>query len=266
MNTSKPPGSGAGTDSLARSSSSGKSDDHSSAPLQPSLGDGMSGSGSRAVSQSGGLASSRPASQSGGQASSQGDSQDNVAASLTKDVKEAAKTTTRAVKQQASDFASDIGHELSKTAEDQKTRGVEAIQGFTRVINTAADQLESQSPLVARYVRDAAEKVEGLSENISSRNVQELLKATSDLARAQPLLFLGGAVAAGFALSRFLKSSARNTSSDSSESDMSAQSGQSSRSDQYSQSNMSGRSSPLPAQSGSSNIGQSTSPHFPARS
>ena len=225
MNTSKPPGFGAGTDSLARSSPSGKSDDHTSAPLQPSLGDGMSGSGSRAASQTGGPGSSRLASQTGGQ----GDNQDSVAASLTKDVKEAAKTTTRAVQQQATDFASDIGHELSKTAEDQKTRGVEAIQGFTRVINTAADQLESQSPLVARYVRDAAEKVEGLSENISSRNVQELLKATSDLARAQPLLFLGGAVAAGFALSRFLKSSARNTSSDSSESDMSAQSGQSSR-------------------------------------
>jgi hypothetical protein len=72
-------------------------------------------------------------------------------------------------------------------------------------------------------VRDAAEKVEGLSGNISSRDVTQLLKATSDLARAQPLLFLGGAVAAGFALSRFLKSSARNESPQSSQSDMSAQ-------------------------------------------
>jgi hypothetical protein len=216
MNTSWPPGPGAGTDSLARSSSSGKSGDHTSAPLQPSLGDGMSRPDSRAGSQSGG--------QAGGQrAGSQGDSQDSVAASLTRDVKEAAKTTTRAVKQQASDFASDIGHELSKTVEDQKMRGVEAIQGFTQAINTAADQLEGQSPLVARYVRDAVEKVEGLSENISSRNVQELLKATSELARAQPLLFLGGAVAAGFALSRFLKSSARNGSPQSNRSDTPAE-------------------------------------------
>src|SRR3982750_2492682 len=134
MNTSWPPGSGAGTDSLARSSSPGKSDDHAGAPLQPSLGDGMSGSDSRAKSQS------------GGPSGRQGDSQDSIAASLTKDVKEAAKTTTRAVKQQASNFASDIGHELSKTAEDQKMRGVEAIQGFTQAINTAADQLEGQSP------------------------------------------------------------------------------------------------------------------------
>jgi hypothetical protein len=263
MNTSKPPGFGAGTDSLARPSS-GAADDHTSAPLQPSLGGEMSGSGNRAGSQSGSSFGSRPAGQSGGPSGSQSDNQNNVAASLTKDMKEAAKTTTRAVKQQASDFATDIGHELSKTVEDQKMRGVEAIQGFTRAINTAADQLESQSPLVARYVRDAVEKVEGLSENISSRNVQELLKATSDLARAQPLLFLGGAVAAGFALSRFLKSSARDANSE--WTDMSAQSGQSNRSERFSQSNMPGRSSSTQGQSSTSNMGKSTSSQFPARS
>jgi hypothetical protein len=197
-------------------------------------------------------------SQAGRQSGNQGDNQsDSVAASLTKDVKEAAKTATRAVKEQASDFAADIGHELSKTAEDQKARGVEAIQGFVHAINTAATELENQSPLVARYVRDAAEKVEGLSGNISSRDVKQLFKATSDLARAQPLLFLGGAVAAGFALSRFLKSSARN--GESSESNVSAQSSRSNMAGQSTQSGMPGRS----GQSGMP--GQSASSHVPAR-
>lgn len=227
MNTSRPPGPGAGTDSLARSSSSGKSGDHTSAPLQPSLGGGMS--------------------QAGSQSGQQGDGQaDSVAASLTKDMKEAAKTATRAVKQQASDFAANVGEELSKTAEDQKARGVEAIQGFAHAINTAAAELENQSPLVARYVRDAVEKVEELSGNISSRDVKQLLKATSDLARAQPLLFLGGAVAAGFALARFLKSSGKNGKNNESESDqanMSAQSSHSGMPGYSNQSSMPGRSS-----------------------
>jgi len=249
MNTSRPPGPGAGTDSLSRSSS-----DKISAPLQPSLGDGMSGSGDRLGSQSGRQAGS----QGSGQVGSQGIGQaESVADSLTKDMKAAAQTATRAVKQQASDFAANVGEELSKTAEDQKRRGVEAIQGFARAITTAAAELENQSPLVARYVRDAAQKVEGLSGNISSRDVTQLMKATWDLARAQPLLFLGGAVAAGFALSRFLKSSAR-TNSESSESNGSAQSDQSNRSGQFGQSNM-GRSSP------STMSGQSASPTFPAR-
>ena len=116
------------------------------------------------------------------------------------------------VQQQASEFASSVGQELSKTAENQKARGVDAIQCFARAITCAAAELEGQSPQVAQSVRDAAKKVEDFSENISSRNVDELVKAATELARSQPMIFIGGAVAAGFALSRFLKSSANNSS------------------------------------------------------
>ena len=127
-------------------------------------------------------------------------------------MKDAAKTASRAVQQQASEFASSVGQELSKTAESQKARGVDAIQCFARAITCAAAELEGQSPQVAQSVRDAAKKVEDFSENISSRNVDELVKAATELARSQPMIFIGGAVAAGFALSRFLKSSANNSS------------------------------------------------------
>lgn len=149
----------------------------------------------------------------GPEKSSGNDNIRNAADSLASDVKEAAKSATTAVKKQASEFAADIGHELSKTAEGQKARGVEAMQAFARAITTAAAELESQSPRVAQSVRQAAEKVDDLSENIGNRNVDELLKAATDLARSQPMLFIGGAVAAGFALSRFLKSSGGSHSS-----------------------------------------------------
>jgi hypothetical protein len=134
----------------------------------------------------------------------------SAAASLSADAKDAAKTATRAVQEQASQFAADVGHELKKTAEDQKARGVEAIQCFARAIGSAAGELDSQSPRIAQSVRDAAQKVDGLSHNISGRNVDELMNAATELARSQPMLFIGGAIAAGFALSRFLKSSARS--------------------------------------------------------
>jgi len=112
------------------------------------------------------------------------------------------------VKEQATEIASAVGDELRATAEDQKLRGVEAMQGFVRAINSAAGELESQSPMVARYVRDAAQTMDGLSKNIRGRSATELMQAASDLARSQPAVFFAGAVAAGFALSRFLKSSA----------------------------------------------------------
>jgi hypothetical protein len=130
------------------------------------------------------------------------------AASLTSDVKEAAQSFQRAAKGQATEFAADVGHELKETAEQQKTRGVDALKGFAHAIETAAGELESQSPGVARHIRNAARSVEGLSNNLRSRNVDELMHAASDLARSQPAVFIAGAVAAGFVLSRFLKSSA----------------------------------------------------------
>jgi hypothetical protein len=132
----------------------------------------------------------------------------DVTASLAADLQQAAKATTRAAKEQASAFAADIGHELTQVADEQKVRGTEALEGFVRAIDRAAGELETQSPTVARYVRDAAKQVDGLSHNIRGRSVAELMRAATDLARSQPAIFFAGAVAAGFAFSRFLKSSA----------------------------------------------------------
>src|SRR5438067_4535348 len=189
MDPSWPPGTTAGSKPLAPPSKkpTGKDD---RCPLQPSLSDPMPGSAETVRSQ---------ASQAA-----------DAASSLAADVKGAAKTATRAVQEQASEFAANVGQELTKTAENQKTRGVDAIQCFARAISRAAAELENQSPQVARSVRDAAAKVEGLSNNLSNHSVDELVRAATDLARSQPMLFIGGAVAAGFALSRFLKSSASN--------------------------------------------------------
>jgi hypothetical protein len=141
-----------------------------------------------------------------------------ASADLSSDLKQAAQAAQRAAKAQASEFAADVGHELGHSAEQQKARGVEAMQGFARAINSAAGELEGQSPMVARYVRDAAHNVENLSNNLRGKSVTELMRAASDLARSQPAVFIAGAVASGFALSRFLKSSATRTGADASSS------------------------------------------------
>jgi len=181
MNTSRT-GQRAGSDSRARSSSPRPDE---SVPLQPSFPNEASDAVKSQASEAAG-----------------------VAAALTAEMKEAAKTASQAVKEQASEFAANVGHELSKTADNQKTRGVEAIQSFARAISSAAAELDDKSPQLARSVHAAASKVEGLSQTLNNRSVDDLLKVATDLARSQPLLFIGGAVAAGFAMARFLKSSA----------------------------------------------------------
>jgi hypothetical protein len=126
--------------------------------------------------------------------------------------KDTAKTATDAIRQQAAQFAGEVGRELGKTGESQKARGVDALKRFARAIDSAARELEPQSAVVAGAVHEAARKVDGLSDNLSNRDVNELIESAAQLARAQPVLFLGGSVAAGFALARFLKSSSRQGS------------------------------------------------------
>src|SRR5262249_15968515 len=92
-----------------------------------------------------------------------------------------------------------------------KARGVETIHCFARAAANAAQELEGQSPGVANSIREAARKVEDFSEHLNGRSVDELLKSSSELARSQPLLFIGLSVAAGFAMARFLKSSAEHS-------------------------------------------------------
>ena len=133
-------------------------------------------------------------------------------ASLGAGLKQTAQSATDALRRQASELAQDVGHELNKTGEDQKMRGADAIRHVARAIDSAASELESQSPTVARTVHETARQVEGLSDNLSGRSVNELIQSATELARAQPALFIGGSVVAGFALARFLMSSAPHRS------------------------------------------------------
>ena len=53
----------------------------------------------------------------------------------------------------------------------------------------------------------AASRLEQGAQALRERNIGDLVGGFNDLARREPLAFFGGAVLAGFAISRFLKSS-----------------------------------------------------------
>ena len=119
-------------------------------------------------------------------ASQSGSAASETAASLGAGLKDTAQTAAEAVRQQATQFVEDVGHGLNKTSEVQKARGVEAIRQVARAIDSAAEELESQSPQIARTVHEAARRVDGLSDNLSNRNVNDLIKnSATQLARAR---------------------------------------------------------------------------------
>jgi hypothetical protein len=92
-------------------------------------------------------------------------------------------------------------------AEQQKSAGAERIAGVAEAVHSAADGLQSRAPRTAAYVHEMAGYIENAADQIESRGVEDLFSGISGFARDQPVAFFGGAILAGFAISRFLRTS-----------------------------------------------------------
>jgi len=152
----------------------------------------------------------------GDQSSGESDQARRETGSIAEDSMKTVQGLAQSMRAQASDLVSNIGQELGATAEANVASGANALRSFAKAMDTAAQELESQSPAVARRVRDAAAQVESFTDGISNRSLGELVTAATDLARRQPTYFIAGAVLGGFALARFIKSSSSQTGTQSS--------------------------------------------------
>jgi hypothetical protein len=108
----------------------------------------------------------------------------------------------------------DIGGKLGGVARDAavnmgeapKAAGVDAIEGVGRAVRNAADEIGKESPLVAGYVRDAAASIDKVAGGLRDHTIGDLVDIVTRFGRQQPVAFFAGAIVAGFALSRFVKS------------------------------------------------------------
>ncbi|HEU4659397.1 MAG TPA: hypothetical protein VFS63_01915 [Pseudolabrys sp.] len=112
------------------------------------------------------------------------------------------------VQNAAHEAAGAIKEKARATAEDVKAAGADQIAGVTRAVHGAADQLGQELPKAAGFIHAAAEKLEGASAGLRDKSVEEIVDSFGNFARRQPAVAFASAVLAGFALSRFLKSSA----------------------------------------------------------
>ena len=122
-------------------------------------------------------------------------------------VRERVAEATHAAQEQVSAAAQPVVDKARELAEQQKGTGAERIQSVARAVHTAADDIGKQSPQVAEYIHSGAEQLEKASRLLRDNSVDDLLQMTNPLAHDRPLAFIGGSVAAGFVLARFLKSS-----------------------------------------------------------
>jgi len=112
------------------------------------------------------------------------------------------------LKDKAGRIAEPLREDARNLAEEGKKAGADQVGGMAEAMHKAADELEAQLPQAARFAHDAAASIERASQALRERSLDDLMQSFGRFARTQPATFFGGAVVAGFALSRFLKSSA----------------------------------------------------------
>ena len=117
------------------------------------------------------------------------------------------------LKRQAEESAEDMRQRALSAVDEQKETAIGGIEGVANALRSASDDLrERGQPLAAEYSRQVADGLESLANWVSRRNVDDVTGGLEDFARQRPVAFIGGAMVAGFALARFMKSSSARRS------------------------------------------------------
>jgi hypothetical protein len=106
----------------------------------------------------------------------------------------------------AADLGPALRDQASKLADKSVSTGVEAAQAVGKAAETAAQALDEALPMLAGYVRQAAQQTNQFADSLRDKKADELLSTAVNWSRQQPLLTLAGAAVLGFALARIAKS------------------------------------------------------------
>lgn len=114
--------------------------------------------------------------------------------------------------QEAKAHLNDVSDTLKERVNAQATAKADAVrdtaadeaQSAADAAWAAAEQFDAGS-LQAQAAHRIADQIEGVATQLRATDLNDLVAQTSDFARRNPLLFMGGAAALGFAATRFLK-------------------------------------------------------------
>lgn len=127
-----------------------------------------------------------------------------------RDVLDEARATGDGLKKEASGIASTIKDGLAAQAEQQKNAIAERIGRVAERVQSAASDLRGDEAWLAGWMERGAKELGGLADDIHRNDVAGLVGSAEVFARRQPAVFVGAAVAVGFALTRLLKGGDRD--------------------------------------------------------
>jgi ElaB/YqjD/DUF883 family membrane-anchored ribosome-binding protein len=126
--------------------------------------------------------------------------------SVAEEAKKATRQATASVKQEAGTLkrkATDKAHAL---ADQGKAAATEKLDGFSRLIDDAAGQVDDRlGPQYGDYARSAANTVAGLASTLRGKEVDDIVADARDFVKKSPVIAIGAAAAIGFVLARLVK-------------------------------------------------------------
>jgi ElaB/YqjD/DUF883 family membrane-anchored ribosome-binding protein len=114
------------------------------------------------------------------------------------------------VQQQVGNLTEQVRQQANTQLLSQKEKAVETLDTVALLLHQAGEHAHQQDKaMLADYVDKAADQVGQWSETLRDRELTDIVDETKDFARRQPMLFVGGALAAGFLGARFFRSSSQ---------------------------------------------------------
>jgi ElaB/YqjD/DUF883 family membrane-anchored ribosome-binding protein len=146
----------------------------------------------------------------------QGGQQSSTARADNKSLSEATAGAVRDIADQAkgaaADTAATLGNQVKGLLDDQVGHGAAVVGRFANATQRAADELEQESPQVARLVRGVADRLDSYANDLQKQSVDELVQAASNYTRRQPAVVFGLAALVGFFALRTFKNAASGSS------------------------------------------------------
>jgi ElaB/YqjD/DUF883 family membrane-anchored ribosome-binding protein len=119
-------------------------------------------------------------------------------------------TGTQAGGDRLQEAATGLADQAARTAEAQAssvmTKTGETLGQVARAIRDAGNGLREERPEIAGFTDTAAQRVEEASTYLRDHDAREVIDATQDYARRQPVVIVAGALALGLLAGRFLRS------------------------------------------------------------
>lgn len=120
-------------------------------------------------------------------------------------VKEMAKYAASRGAALAGEVAGDVKDRLLSVAEESKDGVAERMADAADAVHRSGEQLEGHQDWLAQLVETGADELGNLASAVRSNDLRGLIGKLEDIARKQPVLFVGAAMAAGFASARLGK-------------------------------------------------------------